>query len=81
MHPPLRTGGAPEKAKKADSSGKGSPRNDNFFRCATQKTPRASDKQRRSALGYNLGSSARSCADKANSAMRPQDPPLKTTLH
>ena len=32
-----------------------SPRNDNFFRYATQKTPRASDKQRRSALGYNLG--------------------------
>src|ERR1700719_4860203 len=46
----------------------------------SKKTPRASDKQRRSALGYNLGSSARSCADKANSAMRPQDPPLKTTL-
>src|ERR1700719_98955 len=46
----------------------------------SKKTPRASDKQRRSALGYNLGSSARSCADKANSAMRPQDPPLKKTL-
>jgi len=92
MHPPLRTGGAPEKAKAksrflgSSFSAKArlwlsSPRNDNFFRCATQKTPRASDKQRRSALGYNLGSSARSCADKANSVMRPQDPPLKTTLH
>jgi hypothetical protein len=68
------------KKRKADSSGKGSPRNDNLFRCA-QKTPRASDKQRRRALGYHLGSSARSRADKANFAMRPQDPPLKTTLH
>ena len=67
MQPPLRTGGAPEKAK-AKSRFLGSsffsakawlwlssPRNDNFFRYATQKTPRASDKQRRSALGYNLG--------------------------
>src|SRR5580704_17730154 len=44
----------------------------------SKKTPRASDKQRRSALGYKLGSSARSCSDKANSAMRPQDSPLKT---
>ncbi len=64
MHPPLRTGGAPEKAKSrflgSSFSAKAwlwlsSPRNDNFFRCATQKTPTASDKQRRSALGYNLG--------------------------